>query len=105
MCWRPIRAMPESPPDRRLLESRPKSSLPTITSLSQFTRISEFYVRNEDGSHSFDETIFLLVQEDGPAYYGSLLVERRYVTLQQATECLAKIPDDEVHIQLYDQTF
>lgn len=72
---------------------------PALQDFKEFTAITEYWKKDEQGELKFYHSSFLYVdQNEHTAWYGSLLnIRKNAATLEQATGCLRRIPNHEVY--------
>lgn len=69
-----------------------------VTSWKSFTEACEFFKPDEDGKMVFSRTSLLtLDSSDGTVYFGWIEVRKRELSLEQARDCLQRIPADEIY--------
>jgi hypothetical protein len=69
-----------------------------VTSWDSFTEACEFYNPGDNEKMVFSRTSLLLLDPiNGVVYYGWIEIRKRELSLDQARDCLRRIPDDEIY--------
>ena len=69
-----------------------------VTNWESFTEACEFYNPDESGKMVFLRTSLLVLDpSDGTVYFGWIPVRKRKLSLEQARDCLERIPNDEIY--------
>ncbi len=71
--------------------------LPILKNLASFTILSESFTQDETGTIKFAFTKFVLVDDDHTVWIGTIDIPKKEVTLEQAINCLRRVPEDEVY--------
>lgn len=70
---------------------------PSVTGWEDFTEFCEFFKYDKQGNTHFSITTFLVIEENGAAFYGCLPISKARVTLAQARSCLERVPTEDIY--------